>query len=417
MIVCFSVENYKSIYKKLDLSFEAESLKQHAGNLIETDFPKLNLLKALAIYGANSSGKTNMIMAMTFMRDFVLSSSQNSAIPGKIEVEPYQLLLKSQKEPSKFEMDFIVNENRYKYGFTINTKEVIEEHLHLVLKTTEKSLFERNRESIELNNSFSEGFGKDSFVRPNTLFLSTLAQLNASISSQIVEWFRNFSIITDYNYASFTSYTATLLNDSKYGSMLRRMFSAANIDLEDAHVKLVNIDDNLMQFLSLELRDILKKNLPQQYQVFSHHNVYNLKDEIVDQVEFDLKRASAGTQKFFAIAGPIVYSLYNSYPVIIDELDARLHYLIVKYLIKLFCSEHDNPHGGQLIFSTHMLDIMDRELLRRDQILLMTKSRQGSEITSIQKQGARSDTSFIRDYLSGSFGTLPDTEANQIPLF
>ena len=418
MLVRFSVENYKSIYNRLDLSFIAESLKQHEdSNLIATEYPKTNLLKSLALYGANASGKTNLIKALDFMRECVLNSALQYQPNRVIDVEPYKLLLKSQKEPSHFEIDFIAFENRYRYGFTVSRKKIHSEYLFSVLKTTEKLLFNRIDNEIEFGQSFSEGYGKESFVKPASLFLSTLAQLNGTFSSQIIEWFNNLTIITDYNYPSFTGYTAQLIKEQQHSEFILKVFKAVGLDFEDVEVKTVNIDDNLMQFLSLDLRDLVKKNLPQQLQVFTRHKVLDLNGQEVGFVDFDLKQESAGTQKFFAIAGPIINSLLNGYPIVIDEMDARLHFKLVFFLVQLFNSKRYNPFGGQLIFSNHMLDLMDRELLRRDQILMVSKTKTGTEITSIQKEGARSDTSFKRDYLSGEFGALPDIELNQLDLF
>ena len=418
MLIRFSVENYKSIYQRLDLSFVAEPLKQHEEkNLIATDFPKLNLLKSLALYGANASGKTNLIKALSFMRDFVLNSAQHNRANQKIDVDPFQLLLKSQKEPSQFEIDFISFENRYRYGFTVSKNKVHQEYLFSVLKTTEKVLFTRIDNDIACEPSFSEGFGKQDFVKPSSLFLSTLAQLNATLSTLIVEWFRNLAIITDYNYLSYTGYTAQLIKEKKHSEFILNIFKAVGLDFEYVDVKTVNIDDNLTQFLSMDVRDLIKKNLPQQLQVFTRHKVYNVSGQEVDHVDFDLKQESAGTQKFFAIAGPIINSLLNGHPIVIDEMDARLHFKLVYFLVELFNDKKNNPNGGQLIFSNHMLDLMERKLLRRDQILLLSKERDQTKITSIHKEGARSDKSFKRDYLNKEFGAIPDVELNQPGLF
>ena len=282
---------------------------------------------------------------------------------------------------------------------------------------TEKLLFNRTENDLELGQSFSEGYGKESFIKPVTLFLSTLAQLNGTFSSQIIEWFNNLTIITDYNYLAFTGYTAQLIKEQQHREFILKVFKAIGFDFEDVEVKTVNIDDNLMQFLSLDLRDLVKKNLPQQLQVYTRHKVVNLRGEDEGHIDFDLKEESAGTQKFFAIAGPIINSLLNGYPIVIDEMDSKLHFKLVFFLVQLFNSKRYNPFGGQLIFSNHMLDLMDRELLRRDQILMISKTKTGTEITSIHKEGARSDTSFKRDYLSGEFGALPDIELNQLDLF
>lgn len=417
MLISFSVQNYKSIYKKLDLSFIAESIKQHEEeNLITTDY-QVNLLKSLAVYGANASGKSNLIKALTFMRDFILTSASRTDPDQKINIDPFKLLIKSQNEPSLFEVDIIVNEKRYKYGFKLTRNRVEEEYLISILKTTEKPLFTRTNDELEFAVSFSEGFGKEQFVKPKTLFLSTLAQVNAPFSSQIVEWFTNLLIINDFNYPSFTGYTAKLIKQHQHSEFILKVLRTGGLDFEDVEIKTVNVTDTLTQFLSQELNELVKRNYPEQYQVFIRHKVLDLDDKEVGFVDFDLKEESAGIQKFFAISGPIINSLLNGYPMVIDELDARLHFKLAEFIVKLFNSKKFNPYGGQLVYSNHMLDLMERELLRRDQILLLSKDRQQTQITSFYKQGARSDKSFKRDYLNKEFGGIPDVEFNQLDLF
>ena len=402
----------------MDLSFVAEPLKQHEeSNLIDTDYPKTALLKSLAIYGANASGKSNLIKGLEFFKEFVLTSALQSQPIKKINIEPYRLNTRSMDEPTWFELDFISFDTRYRYGFTATGKRVQTEYLFQVLKTTEKQLFERRLDEIELSPSFSEGFGKESFIKPTSLFLSTLAQLNGTISSKIIEWFSNLTIITDHNYPSFVGYTAGLIREHQSSEFILKVFKAVGLDFENVKIRTVNIDDNLMQFLSLDIRDMVKKNFPNQLQVYTTHRVFDLHGNQVDEVEFDLKEESAGTQKFFAIAGPIINSLLNGYPIVIDEMDARLHFRLVYFLVKLFNDARHNPFGGQLIFSNHMIDLMERDLLRRDQILLVSNGKTGTQITSIHKKGARSDTSFKRDYLNGEFGALPGLEFNQMNLF
>ncbi|MDR7128098.1 AAA15 family ATPase/GTPase [Algoriphagus sp. 4150] len=381
------------------------------------DFPKLSLLKALALFGANASGKTNLIKAISFTRDFVLNSAKQDARINEIEVEPYKLLVKSQNEPSQFEVEFITNGQRFKYGFSVDKKKVWREYLYLILKTTEKLYFERIEEKIELSPNFSEGYGKQKFVKSQSLFLSTLAQLNGVISTQIFNWFNNLTVITETNFPSFTGYTAQLFGRKKSDDFLLSVFKGAGFDFDGVAVRAVNIDENLLQFFSPEIKELVRKNSPKQYQIFTSHKVYDLHGQVVDEVEFDLKEESAGTQKFFSIAGPIINSLQNGYPIIIDEMDARLHFHLVRFIIRLFCSESFNSNGSQLVFINQMTDIMDRKLLRRDQILLISRTKMGTELNSILKEGARADKSFKNDYLNGEFGAIPDIEFNQLGLF
>ncbi|QYH40552.1 ATP-binding protein [Algoriphagus sp. NBT04N3] len=416
MLLKFTIGNFKSIHEKVSVSFLGESLKQFPENLADGPNGK-KILKALAFYGPNASGKSNVVKALEFMRNFVLDSNRLYQPGQLIDIDPFRLSTVSKNAPSFFEIEFSVNGQIFRYGFEVDRESVRKEWLFFVMKTTEEFYFERVEEKIDLNNRFREGWNKKDFFRNNSLFLSTVAQLNGQICKWIYDWFSNLTIISDSNYLGFQNYTADLYRNIKIKGYLKRLFKTAGFDIDDFEVSEIDVSNQQLSILNDEIQRIIKLQVHNQLKVLTKHYVYDSSGLMVDAVSFDLRDESSGTQKFFAIAGPIVNSLMNGVPLVIDELDARLHPILTSFLVKLFCSE-ENSHGGQLLFVNHLTNLMNQGILRRDQIVLVSKERRsGTRLKTLHEQGVRSDASFEKDYLSGEYGALPQTMMNQLNIF
>lgn len=416
MLLKFTVGNFKSVNEKVSVSFIGESLKQFPENLAEGPYRK-KILKAIAFYGPNASGKSNIVKSLEFMRNFILDSTRLFQPRQQIDCDPFKLSTSSKNSPSFFEIEFSVNDQVFRYGFEVDKESVKKEWLFFILKTTEEPYFEREGDNLELNNRFREGWNKREFFRNNSLFLSTVAQLNGPISEGIYDWFKNLTIISDSNYLGFQNYTAGLFKNKKIKGYIKKLFKTAGFDIDDFEISEIDVSNQQLSILNDEIQRIIKLQVPNQLKVLTKHFVFDSSGLIVDAVSFDLRDESSGTQKFFAIAGPIINSLVNGYPLVIDELDARLHPVLTSFLVKLFCSE-ENSNGGQLLFVNHLTNLMNQGILRRDQIVLVSKEkRSGTRLKTLHEQGVRSDASFEKDYLSGEYGALPNTLMNQLNIF
>jgi len=199
MIIEFSVENYLSFKDLTTLSMvAAKSFKEHKeSNLIAVD-KKLNLLKSAVIYGNNASGKSNLLEAMGFMKATVLNSFRDALVDNnerKFPLEKFILNSKTENESSFFEISFIHQHVKYRYGFEIDYDKIVAEWLFHTT-TKEVYLFKRDYQKIEVNKTaFKEGLGKEENAKENVLFLTLIAQLNGKISNEIVNWFKNFNHI------------------------------------------------------------------------------------------------------------------------------------------------------------------------------------------------------------------------------
>jgi hypothetical protein len=197
MLIEFTVGNYRSFKDPVTFSMVAARLTARDKTLDENNvFPltdKINLLKSCALYGANASGKSNLVHAFRFMRHFVLNSATGLRVDQPIDVDPFRLSTETENEPSSFEMVFIAQGKRYRYGFTVDAQQVHSEWLYRT-KAKETNLFFREGDDFELSSVFKEGKGLSDKTRDNALFLSVVAQFNGEIALTVLRWFREFEV-------------------------------------------------------------------------------------------------------------------------------------------------------------------------------------------------------------------------------
>lgn len=418
MIKEIIIQNYKSIKDSLRISFEPEPIREFRDSNVHTDHNyNLDFLKSIAVFGPNASGKSNIVKALGFMRGFVLDSASNHRVNQEIFVEPFKLSLKTLTMPILFEISFVKNEKLYRYGFQLNKSRVLKEWLYHSLKTKEEIYFMRDGDHLELNNNFSEGWGKEKMVRPNALFLSTVAQLNGRICSDISDWFKNLIVLTDSNISQYINFTADLYQKNRFKKYLKELFRGADFDFDDIDIKQIKASENQLIFFKEEFRNVLSDQLKHQLEIQTKRFIRDKNDEIIDVATFDLIEESQGTQKFFSLAGPIINSLMNGYPLIIDEFDAKLHPSLSTFIVELFCHKTLNPHGAQLFFVSHMTNVLSSNLLRRDQIILVSKDRtHGTSVKRLYDEGIRKGSNFEKEYRNNEYGALPNTRMNQLDL-
>ena len=192
MLLELTIGNFKSIKKNVTLSMVASTLKEHK-NTHTFNTSKYSLLKSALIFGANASGKSNLVKGISFMKNFVISSAKDTQINEKIDIDNFKLDIESELQPSFFEVIFLLNNTRYRYGFQVNEDRVDSEWLFFVPTIKEAKLFTREGNNISLGVNFKEGRGLKEKTRNNALFLSVAAQFNGEISRSILNWFRQLN--------------------------------------------------------------------------------------------------------------------------------------------------------------------------------------------------------------------------------
>jgi AAA15 family ATPase/GTPase len=362
----------------------------------------LELLKSAVIYGANASGKSNLIKAFDFMRNFTVWSFKNIQIGEKIGVLGFVLNENNVTQPSFFEVVLNTNNEYFKYGFEINRDRVIKEWLCRGQK--EEILFERNGDKFNLYN-FDEGKELEDKTRGNCLFLSVVSQFNGEISKEIIKCLKKFRVNSSLGYEAFYNRTLDRLEKEP--------------ELKKDVLKFVNIADNGIKDFSIEKEDlsedkdkiVIDKIIRKA--VYFVHNIFVDNRTVKGKVKFDLDiLESEGTKKMFALSVPIIDALKNGEIIILDELENHLHPLLLKYIVKLFNS-YSNKNNAQLIFTTHNLTCMSNECFRRDQIWFTEKNSLGESTLfslaeyKIDDKKIRSDVNYSKNYMLGKYGAVP----------
>ncbi len=420
MLIEFRVGNYRSFKDIVTFSMVASAIKEHPDdNIFSIDNSNLNLLKSGVIYGSNASGKSNLIEAMGFMKFFIMSSSKETNIGNKIGVERFRLSSETDKKPSFFEITFIQEGIEYRYGFEVEQEKVQSEWLFSSPKNKERRLFTRDGKDFTIGTYFKEGKKFKDLTRENALLLSVAAQFNGEISTKIFEWFLKLKIISglEDNYSGFS---IEKLDDRDFKNKILKLLNIADIDINDIQKKKVNMPVKFLQeeLIKIFPPDIIEKSEKiEAVSLHTLHKKYNEKKEFSAFEEFDFSNnESHGTQKLFNLSGPIIDALTHGKILIVDELSARLHSKLTQNIIKLFNS-HKNSKNAQLIFATHDLSLLRKELFRRDQIWFTEKDPYGvTDLYSLveyklpkTKGKVRNDASYARDYILGKYGAVPYT--------
>jgi hypothetical protein len=371
MLIAFNVGNYRSF--KQVVTFNMMSAKLSSKNKeLDTNniFPitrSISLLKSAAIYGANASGKSNLLKAMAFMRHFVLTSSKESQSTEPIPVENFRLSTETESKPSYFEIVFFLSGKRYRYGFEADTRKVYSEWLYHIPSQRETILFLREGSQFELSNIFKEGKGLETRTRDNALFLSVVAQFNGAIAQSILEWFKSVNFISGLSDMGYRGFTLEIMADNPLRDRIISFVKQLDFGISDILVEktMIDPDVHLPKDIPQELREFLLKQADgaSAFNVTTLHKKYNNENINTALEKFDIDDdESEGTQKLFYLAGPLVDTLQSGKVLIIDELDARFHPLITASVIKLFNSNTTNPNNAQLIFATHDINLLSLPL-------------------------------------------------------
>ncbi len=413
MLIEFNVQNFRSIKKEVTLSLVASPDKSLDNNLIKTDLLRDNLLRSAVIYGANASGKSNVVLAFNSLKNFVMISHTFQK-GNKIDYFPFKFDKKYISKPSKFEVVFIKNNIKYIYGVSFISEKIIDEYLYYYPKGSKALIFERKDTN---NYRFTIDRKEQKFISEktldNVLYLSNSTQLNYDKTSEVFDWFKdNLEIILVTNHPKYIEYTIQKLNeDKKMKEFILKALIEADLGINDlfASFKEVSTDK-----IPNSIREQLKAINPDsegklvKMDIITIHKVL---DEIGNEncVEFDFKEESEGTKRLFSLIGLWIDSLNNGRVLVVDELDTKLHHLLNVFLIKLFNDPTQNKNNAQLIFTTHNTNLLDQDIFRRDQIWFTEKnpSKGSTDLYSLIEFSPRKDKDIQKGYLTGRYGAIP----------
>jgi AAA15 family ATPase/GTPase len=432
MLIQFSVKNFRSIKEELTLQLIKGSGSELDGN---NEFPanakgapKMHLLNSAVIYGANASGKSNIIFALQEMKWMVVNSSNKLEPEDEIDVTPFRFSSESISQPTEFNMDFVVEGVRYQYGYAATKDKVIEEWLFAFPNGKAQTWFLR-----EYNESTGEyDWTKDGYLtgtksnwknatRKNSLFLSTAVQFNSKQLQPIFSWFSNtlrnvgFDGVSPIHTANKVFSAQGTKNEEMVKQDVLNFLKSADLGISDIFVKedevrLSNLPSSMPNSLKNEIVDSMKGK--KRLIVKTGHKIKGSKK----LAYLDLNEESDGTQRVFSLIAPWLDCLETGSVLFIDELHNSLHPNLVRFLISLFNSSEKNPNHAQLIFSTHETSVLNQQVFRRDQIWFCHKcENQETTISSLNDFKIRKNsTNLERDYLSGLYGAVPFVECKNI---
>ena len=397
MIINFTVGNYRSFKDKKVLSMEATAIKELNESVIEKE--GYRLLPSAVIYGANSSGKSNFLKAIGKFGEIVNYSSKMSST-DKLNITPFLLNQNSTQEPSFFEIEILIDNQTYTYGFTADNLKVYEEWLYIKegKAKKEKCLFVRTEEGIGIADEYNEGKGLEEKVRDNGLFLSTIDSFNGEIAKKIIHKIDCIWVISGIDHESWSVFTNDMCNNKNPELSFQQ-------EIQD-FLKSMNVGFNRFELPEDE-------KLAKEVKAYTIHNLYNEQEEVIGETRFSMKEhESSGTNKLFDLAALVIGQLALGGLLVIDELDSKLHPLLTQHIIKLFNNPKTNPKGAQLIFATHDTNLLNVKTFR--QIWFTEKDH--SEATDLyslaefrEPEGnkIRKDRSFEKDYINGRYGAIP----------
>lgn len=412
MLIELKIKNFRSFREETKLTMVASTDKTLSENTIPVpEFGGRNVLRSAVVYGPNASGKSNLIAAVNFISTFIVTS-MNQKVNEPIKVTPFLLVAESNSAPTEFEITFIDSQGvRYQYGFHVTSRQVVREWLMAYPKGLPQTWFEREQIG---DNEPTWYFGRNlkgknnqvaGLTRPEVLFLSNAAKLNHHQLGKVFKWFQENLRVIDADEPSpfFSTYSAVRAKeDMESRDRINRLLAVADFGISGFDVREETFTEkDLPEDMPALLRNELinKKHLD----VYMHHPVGS-----DFEVPLPLEEESNGTQRLFALSGPLSDVLENGWTLFVDELDSSLHPLLVRYLVDLFHNPQVNLKGAQLIFNTHDTTLMDCCLFRRDQIWFVEKDHQGcSHLYPLLDYSPRKDEALAKGYLMGRYGAIP----------
>lgn len=415
MIELFKVKNFMSFREETFLDMRASVLKQHPDHIIHPkktfSDSKNGLLKTVAIYGANASGKSNLISALYSMKMFVLSQlyKNTHSTNETFKLEPF--LLSDKKDTTEFEIVFRVGEKRLQYGFEIqilnddieSTFQSIVNEWYLI---DDELVFERKENTLEYGSKYKKALKDYQKIPSDRLYISVLDYFLDDSKKEIIEdlivYFRKHLNIFSVPLIEFpvkwiggsSSISKRLIDDEKFRSKVTHYLNMIDVGIND----LLICEENGIDPKSgeIEKRKTIK----------TLHTKYSEKGNSDGMAVFSLSKESSGTLRFLTYIQMVIEIQESGGIFVVDELSNKLHPLLTKFLINLFQSKENQ--SSQLVFTTHDVFQLTKEQFRRDEVVFVDKNEKGeSSVTSLAQLKVREDSTFNKDYINGKYGAIP----------
>ncbi len=415
MLIEFRVQNFRSFHGEQTLSLVAGTGTERPENVVSGGpAGGLDLLKSAVVYGANASGKSNLISAVSFFARFVRESAEKQQAGDRIAVSPFLLDKSAPDKPTTLEMTFLLDGIRHQYGFSVTAEEVVEEWLIVYPRKAPQRWFERGPHVGDGTGIKFSPYLKGEKIRlfestrPNALFLSVAAKWNhpqlTGVFHAIQFKLRHIFRDVPQNLTAYT--TDKLRSNTSFRAWLTRFLRNGDLGIHSVSTRPMTPDDLGLDSAPPEIRKRLLEDLTEQsphVPLITHISPYS-----GHTAEFDLEDESEGTQRLFQLLGPWRDVLENGWTLFVDELDSSMHPLMTRQLIQSFHNPETNRKGAQLVFTTHDTSLLTPTIFRRDQVWFTEKDDSGAtRLYSLQEYRPRKNEAFEKGYLAGRYGAVP----------
>lgn len=413
MLHQFTFKNFKSFKEETTLDLLAASIKEHETDVV-TDIMSEKVLKIAAIYGANASGKSNVIEAFQCMRYLVLNSFNGT---HWTQVLPEPNWFEDERVPTEFDVLFSANQRIYQYGFSLLKGRVVEEYLYVRDHKQKKEKYHQlvSRDKDGFSGMLLDEIGKDSIltlVDEHTLFISVLSKFKIKAIHDVVQWFEN-SIVSDYgnpqkervqylimdnNYTLSENPLVQIIENQREKERLEKFLKAIDVGIYGIDVIKSDFSNSIFENDTIEKKIVTYHKNPKTNQL----------------VTASLDSESSGTKKMLMLYVELKRIMAVGGVIFIDEMDAKLHPLLIRYILIMFHDTKINVNHAQLVFSTQEVFTLDKDNLRRDEIWFVDKNQYGeSQLYSLvdyvddHNKKVRNDASYGKDYILGRYKSIP----------
>lgn len=417
MLIMFKIKNYTSFKNESILDMRSTAYVQHPSHVINVN-EKLGLLKTTALYGANASGKSNLISAMFFFERYIFSQFINkkenegfdlTESNMKMKLEPFTLS-NNGNEASEFDIMFVRNGKQIQYGFECTPKEVLNEWLYI----DDKKVFERINTEPTFGSKYQKMLGAYKKIPSERLYIAVLEYFLDEESKEIVLGDFISFFAEEYNVFTEILFESTVKGLAGIVGLSQKLVTNKSYrEKVEYYLRLIDVG---IKRLDVKTETIVNERTGKKKKekvVRTVHDVYDENGNVSGEKLFDLQQESTGTLRFLAYIQNIIEMISKGGVFIVDEMSARLHPLLTKLIVDIFSSGQNNK--AQLIFTTHDISLLNSNQFRRDEVVFVDKNVRGeSTLYALSDLKVREDATFSKDYLQGKYGAIPIFDYDEI---
>ena len=410
MLLMFKVKNYTSFKNEAILDMRATAYVQHPTHVMQVN-DKLGLLQTTSLYGANASGKSNLISAMFFFEQYIFSQFINknenqdfesNKIGVKMKLEPFSLSNETY-DASEFDIIFLHNNKQIQYGFECTSKEVLTEWLYI----NDKKVFERTGIELSFGSKYQKMLGAYKKLPAERLYIAVLEYfLDEEGKKVILDDFISF-FNKEYNVFTEILFESTVKGLAGMVGLSKKLVSNKGYrNKVEQYLRLVDVGIKRLDVQTETIFDERTGKKKKEKVIRTVHDIYDETGNVVGEKLFDLHQESTGTLRFLAYIQNAIEMISKGGVFIVDEMSARLHPLLTKLIVDIFCSSQNTK--AQLIFTTHDISLLNNNQFRRDEVVFIDKNERGeSSLYALSDLKVREDATFNKDYLQGKYGAIP----------